>query len=432
VLGKGFNFMKRVLIAACLLFALQVAVGVTGISQSRHNRVSNTTATTVPDSVKPRDVNKDPDESETSTLPGKPGGETLEGDVLTVDTSLVTVPVSVMDRNGKYLPDLERDSFHIFEDGVEQKLSYFATVDQPFTVALIIDTSRSTHFKLEDIQNSAITFVQQLKPADRVMVLSFDDQINVLAEPTGDREELARAIRRTRTGGSTRLYDAVDFIINRRLNHIPGRKAVVLFTDGVDTTSRNATYESTVRDAEELDALIYTVEYDTSRDIQADRGNRRVPGGRGGVSIGLPFPFPGTGGGGGGRGGGSGRGGGNGPGRSPGSSRGDYAKADAYLHELPEKTGARFYNGNTLLDVSNAFAQVADELRRQYSLGYYPKAGGQDGARRQIKVRVDQANAVVNARDSYIYTQKKPDPGRKNGQEFSKRETPVNRAVASR
>jgi VWFA-related protein len=429
--------MKRALIVICVLFALQAVFGITGFSQSRHNRVSKSTATTDPDSVKPGDVVKDPDEGGALTVTTKPGGETLEGDVLTVDTALVTVPVSVMDRNGKYLPDLDRSSFHIFEDGVEQKLSYFATVDQPFTVALIIDTSRSTHFKLDDIQNAAIAFVQQLKPEDRVMVLSFDDQINVLAEPTSDREELARAIRRTRTGGSTRLYDAVDFIINRRLNHIPGRKAVVLFTDGVDTTSRNATYESTVRDAEELDALIYTVEYDTSRDIQPDRGNGRVPGGRGGISIGLPFPFPGTGGGGGGggRGGGSGRGGrggGNGPGGVPGSSRGDYARADAYLHELPEKTGARFYNGNTLLDVSHAFAQVADELRRQYSLGYYPKQGGQEGARRQIKVRVDQANAVVNARDSYIYAQKKPDPDKKNGQEFSKRETQFMQAVASK
>ncbi|HJU54944.1 MAG TPA: VWA domain-containing protein, partial [Pyrinomonadaceae bacterium] len=189
-------------------------------------------------------------------------GETIEGDVLKVNTSLVTVPVSVMDRNGKYIPDLGREDFHIFEEGVEQRITYFATVDQPFTVALVIDTSGSTDYSLDDIQKAAITFVNQLNPEDRVMVISFDVSIDVLCKPTNDRDELIKAIRRTHAGGGTRLYDAVDQIIKKHFRGISGRKAVVLFTDGVDTASRHASYESTVRDAEELDALIYSVAYD--------------------------------------------------------------------------------------------------------------------------------------------------------------------------
>src|SRR6185503_17741433 len=112
--------------------------------------------------------------------------------------------------------------------------------------------------------DAAITFVNQLRQDDRVMVVSFDDDIRILTEFTSDRRRLRDAILQTRPGDGTKLYDAVDMVINQRLSTVDGRKAVVLFTDGVDTTSRHASYESNVRDAEELDALIYPVQYDTN------------------------------------------------------------------------------------------------------------------------------------------------------------------------
>ncbi|HEY0404175.1 MAG TPA: VWA domain-containing protein [Pyrinomonadaceae bacterium] len=335
-------------------------------------------------------------------------GETIEGDVLRVNTSLVTVPVSVMDRSGKYIPDLSREDFHIFEEGVEQRVAYFATVDQPFTVALVIDTSGSTDFRLEDIQEAAIAFVNQLKADDRVMVISFDDQINVLTKPTSDRNEMIRAIRRTRTGGGTRLYDAVDLVIKQHLKQISGRKAMVLFTDGVDTTSRRASYDSTLREAEELDALIYPVAYDTKNSGRWGSGGPQqipLPGGRGGVILGIPFPrspMPGPGGGGG------------------GSNPADYQRARMYLFELARRTGGRLYNGGSMLGISQAFVQIAEELRRQYSLGYYPKNAGQVGQRRQIKVRVTQPNLVVVARDSYIYSPKNNESPPADKKQFSK------------
>jgi VWFA-related protein len=340
-------------------------------------------------------------------------GETVEGDVLRVNTALVTVPVSVMDRGGKYVPDLSREDFHIFEEGVEQRITYFAAVDQPFTVALVIDTSGSTDYSLDQIQNAAIAFVNQLKEQDRVMVIAFDDRINLLTkQPTSDREELIKAIRRTRTGGGTRLYDAVHQVINEHMKGITGRKAIVLFTDGVDTTSFQASYDSTLREADGLDALIYPVAYDTRDGILGGSGGGvwgsgapRIPfpGGRGGVIIG----------GGGGRYPGGG-------GRSP--SPAEYQRARMYLNELALRTGGRLYNGNSMLGISQAFSYVAEELRRQYSLGYYPKEGGQAGQRRQIKVRVNQPNLVVRARDSYVYTPKGGDATQPDKQQFSKQE----------
>lgn len=319
-----------------------------------------------------------------------PEGETVEGDVIRVDTALVTVPVSVLDRNGRYVPQLRRDQFRLFENGVEQKIAYFATTESPFSVVLLIDTSGSTQVRLDDIQDAATQFVDKLKPTDSVMIMSFDDRIEVQCKATTNREEIERAIRRTRTGGGTRIYDAVEDVLKKQLRTIPGRKAVVLFTDGVDTTSRHASYETTIRLAEESDAPIYSVDYDTYGFVSGGGGGLPLPGGRGTI-LGLPIPTPG---------------GIPGPGSGPGSTRGDYRRGVAYLHALADATAGRFYSGDSPFGIRQAFAWIAEELGRQYSLGYYPSTQGKDGERRQIKVKMTEADLVVRARDSYIYTDK--------------------------
>src|SRR6266496_143161 len=338
---------------------------------------------------------RDPNEQKpAATLPQKSGPEEIgQGDVIRVNTTLVSLPVSVMDRDGKYVPNLRKEDFRIWENGEEQQVAYFASVEKPFTVALMLDTSTSTQEKLQEIQDAAQTFVEQLRPDDRVMVLSFDDKITLQTPITNDRYAIRGAIDRVRPGSGTRLYDAVDQVINKYLRPVEGRKAIVLFTDGVDTTSKHASYESTVRDAEELDALIYPVEFDTYSDMGGGgsypRSSRRNPqsgtdilGGIRGGNIG------GHGGGNGsGRGGGSGRRGGGGwPGGRGGGSGypGDYDRGDRYLHELADQTGARLYQADSSQNLSMAFANVAEELRRQYSIGYYPKRPPQTGQRHQI------------------------------------------------
>ena len=343
-----------------------------------------------------------PDSKPTKTEPAKPAddgittetkinpdGETVEGDVIRFDTALVTVPVTVMDRSGRYVPLLRREQFRLTENGVEQKIAYFATTDSPFSVVLLIDTSGSTDLRLRDIQDAAIKFVDRLKPTDSVMVMSFDDRIDVQCKATTDRDVIQKAIRRTRTGGGTRLYDAVDDILRKQLKTIEGRKAVVLFTDGVDTTSGHGSYENTIRLAEESDAPIYSVDYDTSGFGGGMGQGIPLPGGRGRV-LGLPLPTPGGG----------------IPGGVPGSSPGDYKRAVAYLHALSNSTGGRFYSGDSMFGIAQAFTWIAEELGRQYSIGYYPSTPGKDGERRQIKVKVTESDLVVKARDSYIYSEK--------------------------
>ena len=370
-------------LSTILVLVISLVLPLTLQAQSGRNKVTRIEPEKKTDTVKKTEADPGVNDSRVN-----PEGETIEGDVIRTDTALVTVPVTVLDRNGRYVPMLRREQFRISENGVDQKIAYFATTDAPISVILLIDTSGSTHFRLDDIQHAAITFVSKLKDNDSVMVMSFDDRIDVRCKATTDRKEIERAIRQTSTGGGTRLYDAVENILKKQLSKISGRKAVVLFTDGVDTTSGRGTYDSTIRLAEESDAPIYSVDYDTSGSMtMSGSGIPPNAGGGRGTIFGLPLPRPGIPGGGG-----------------PGSSPGDYRRAVRYLHELSDATGGRFYSGDSLFGIEQAFAWIAEELSRQYSLGYYPNTPGKDGERRQIKVKSTEPDVVVKSRGSYIYS----------------------------
>ena len=334
--------------------------------------------------------NRRPENPEDATPTGPE--EVDAGDIIRVDTTLVTIPVSVMDRDGRYVPNLQKEEFRIWEDGVEQEVAFFQSVDKPFSVVLMLDTSPSTQFRLEDIQDAAISFVNQLRNDDRVMVVSFNDDIKILSDFTTDRSKLRKAIQRSKTDDGTRLYDAVDMVINQHLSRTHGRKAIVLFTDGVDTTSRRANFDSNVMDAQELDALIYPVQYDTSRDMNVNNYPVSRPSDIVGQILGGIL-----------NGGRRRGGGGGGYPRGRGTMRNDYEVADRYLRELANSTGGREYQADSLQNMSYAFANVAEELRRQYSIGYYPKRPPQAGQRRQIRVRARQPNLAVRSRDSYIF-----------------------------
>lgn len=317
--------------------------------------------------------------------------ELTEGDVVRIDTNLVTVPVSVLDRDGRFISDLKRDEFKVLENGVEQKLAYFEPTEKPFTVALLLDTSGSTFFHLWEIKEAAINFAKQLRPQDRVLIVTFDNLVMLLTEATSDLNVVTEVVQRNAiTGFSTRLYDAIDLVIKARLNKIDGRKAIVVFTDGVDTGSYQATYQSTLHEVEELDALIYPIQYDTTDFVDAQtRTNATI------VTTTIRsrhFPTQSS----------SQEVYGTPKASGPGTSGDDYKLADQFLHQLAMKTGGRLYEANDRTQLSAAFSKIADELGHQYSLGYYPQTTPQSGERREIKVKVDRPELAVRARDSYM------------------------------
>ena len=183
-------------------------------------------------------------------------------ETLKIDTNLVTVPVIATDANGTYIADLRQEEFALAEDGVTQQIAFFGKVSMPFHVVLMLDTSSSTQDKLRLIQQAAFTFVQQLQPADRVKVISFDDQVRDLNEFTNNRETLRVAIDGTKSGSGTKVYDAMELALNT-IRRIQGRKAIVIFTDGMDWHSDKASFNSNVRWLDEEGVIVYPIRYDT-------------------------------------------------------------------------------------------------------------------------------------------------------------------------
>ncbi len=388
--------MKIKIVLLCIVFGLSAA---NFSAQSRrpvnapetgkaNRRPASPAPTPTPDAAKSAVETVTPSEQNASDAAAADDGE-----VIRVDTSLVTIPVKVSDRKNRFIGGLTKENFKVFEESVEQEIALFSNEQQPFTVALVLDMSYSTTFKIAEIQSAAIAFINQLRENDKVMVVSFDEEVHILTEPTSDRQRIYGAIKSTKISTGTSLYEAVDLVMNEKLRKIDGRKAIVLFTDGVDTTSRKAHDLSNLSDALELDALVYPVQYDTFADVQAMK-NKPVT-----APTGIPnpipsqnkspFPFPIPM-------------GGVGTPSAQGTTPEDYRKAGEYLSDMALRTGGRVYPATSTANLSQAFSNIASELREFYSLGYYPSKEAEPGKKRRVKVKVNQENVAVRARDSYV------------------------------
>lgn len=288
-----------------------------------------------------------------------PGAQrSVTEDVVRLETNLVIVPTVVMDRDGRYTTDLRREDFQIFEDGVEQEVASFAPVDKPFTILFLLDTSSSMIPYRADLAQAANALLSQLRPDDQIIATSFYKWTDVLFKARVS--ELHKDIKLKFWQGSdcsTMIYDVVDDAL-KRMKRVDGRKAIVLFSDGIGT-GNFATARSNLRDAEELDVLIYTVQFGTfptepPRHVNTKAYFERVD------------------------------------------------ETNGYMKGLAQKTGGRHYQVESVTDLRRTFGLVANELSMQYSLGYYPKKQLEAGQRRLIKVKVRLPNLVVRARDSYI------------------------------
>ncbi len=291
-----------------------------------------------------------------------------DGEILKVETNLVTIPVSVVDANGLYVSNLQQSNFKIFENGNEQEVGYFGTSEKPFTVILMLDTSPSTVYKIEQIQRAAESFVNRLKPQDNVMIVSFARSVHVLSEATNDRAKIAKAIQKTKFGTGTSLYDALFNSFRKQLGKIEGRKAVVLFTDGVDTTSSDIDAEGTLSEAEQSDAPIFPIYFNTYDDNHSPA-----------ALIAAEDLDP------------------------SGISAAEYDFGKKYLEDLAAYTGGRVFKADsTVTGLEAAFTGIAEELRKQYTVGFYPTDAGKNGELRQLKVRIDRPNLLIRSRDSYV------------------------------
>ncbi|PYT08483.1 MAG: hypothetical protein DMF60_04690 [Acidobacteria bacterium] len=313
-----------------------------------------------------------------------------EDDVIKLESTLINLPLLVSDRSGRYVPQLSANDFALYEDGVQQKIASFGTEEVPFSVVLLLDVSPSVAGNIQDIQDAAIAFVRQLRDQDRVMVVSFDRQIHYLSNFTSDRRELEGAIRRADTGSGTSVYDAVYEIVQRKLRNLEGRKALILFSDGEDTTSSRASHDDAVNLVTESDVLVYGLRYPGG----GGRGGIRVnPWPRSpipGVQLPFPFPFP-----------------------FPRRRRGPFTLSDPatgnnavtampaqwprrngrggggdFMADITAAGGGPVYDAEKIGDMSRVAQRIAEELRHVYVISYYPTNPLSNGGYRSVRVSV--------------------------------------------
>ena len=340
--------------------------------------------------------------------------EVGEDEVLTVETQLVPVPVVVRDRAGRPVPNLRAENFVLYEDERPQRISNFSTSDAPFEVALLLDTSGSTRADLGLIRRAANLFIEQLRKGDRVAVVSFKTieedgerraEVEVNSPLTDDRDDLEEAIEKIGTSNGTPLYDALERVVKEVFREPPregaeGRRALVALTDGVDSTSV-AEFEETRARLLRSGVFGYFVQVNTEDYVEErllrdcrDRGQlglskvqleryRRIFAKQSDASDFSSFCQMG-------------------PFERMHISRTLYQLARTEMQDLARETGGRTFPASDLRDARRAFAQVAEEIGKLYSLGYYPTNKARDGRFRAIRVEVKGLpGATVTAREGY-------------------------------
>ncbi|MGI9066972.1 MAG: VWA domain-containing protein [Pyrinomonadaceae bacterium] len=303
-------------------------------------------------------------------------------EVIKVYSNLVSVPVIVSDRNGRYISGLKEQDFKLYDNSAEQKLAYFDAAEAPLNVALLLDTSRSAEGVIDDIRKAAKNFLKDLRPQDRAMIVSFDYDVHKLSPLTSDRKILERSIKDAHVGEyfGTLLNDAVIEVIEQDLKSINGRKAIVLLTDGEDAGSRVSS-DDVLSYATESDAMIYSIYYEPSP-MRGPGRDRPFPRRRGGI-LGRRGPvqdrFPEQR-------------------RNRQDRQGEFAIE--FLTRLSEVSAGRFYKSENT-DLKKTFVLIAEELRNQYRLGFYPDELTRDGSLHQLRVKVDKPEVAVRARTQY-------------------------------
>ena len=368
---------------------------------------------------RPRRVNNSTPQNNEPQKPAAPatnGSQDLdEGDVIRTDTQLVSVPAFVTDSTGHPLAGLKPENFRLIEDGQPQTIANFGTTETPFEIALLLDTSGSTRDDVALIRAAANSFIEALRPGDRVGIVAFNTArngndsiatVDVLSRLTGDRGELRRAIENLGSSSGTPYYDALQKVVDAVFQNPPsdevrGRRAVVALTDGVDSAS-NSDFASAKLKLSQAGVACYFVQINTEdfvedrlmKDCQDDGqlslSQRQIERYR---RLITPPPkaedfnsFCSMG-----------------PFERMSISRELYNIARREMNDLARVSGGRSFQAATLADARAAFARVAADIGTLYSIGYYPTNKARDGKFRTIKLELKgvQTKAQIRARDGY-------------------------------
>lgn len=303
-----------------------------------------------------------------ATFPAAPAARPQEP-VFKSGVKTVPVFVTVTDADGRLVPDLARDDFAILDNGRPQPIAVFSRETQPISVVLMLDRSGSMVGNFQLVQQAAEQFVTKLLPADRARIGSFSNRVQVDPRTfTSDQRQLLEILHRDlQEPGPTPLWNAVSVAMTALL-HQDGRRVVLVFTDGMDRPGMNRPTNQSLGDvmtrAREENVMVYAIGLASA----------------GGWGRGMP------GGGSGGRGGG----------------RGFADKPDPGLAKLAAESGGGYFELDDTANLSTSFARVAEELHRQYAIGFTPDK--LDGKTHKLEVRVNKPGMTARARKSYVAT----------------------------
>jgi len=312
----------------------------------------------------------------TCALAASPSARQVQEPVFRAGTRTVPVYVTVTDADGRLVPDLGQDDFEIYDNGKPQTISIFANDIQPIMVVMMLDRSGSMVDNFRRVQEAAEQFVTRLLPADKARIGSFSYRIQVDPRTfTSDRNELLRILyKELQEPGPTPLWNAISVGMTA-LTRQEGRRVVLVFTDGADRPgndrSTNISLGDLMKRAREEDVMVYGVGL-AGRVAMGGMGRRGGGWGR--------YPPP--------------------PGG--GSPAGRTQKPDAGLSKLAAESGGGYFELESTDDLGATFARVADELHRQYAMGFSPEK--LDGKTHKIEVRVKRPEMTARARKSYVAT----------------------------
>jgi Ca-activated chloride channel family protein len=317
-----------------------------------------------------------------------------------LNTDLVTVDAIVTDRDGNRISSvLGASDFTIYEDGVRQAINSFSATDAPFNLVLLLDTSGSASAEIELMRSAALRFLDELRPRDRVAVIQFSGDVELLEDLTSDRAGIEEALRRLKAGAGTSFYDSLKLAIDEVFKGVEGRKAVIALTDGVDSFGYT-TFEQILAEIESSNILSYFLELDTEEFTQAgmtrdckDRSHfefsrkqfKKYLGeyGKGVVmSENQPHCILSQ------------------LERIQVNKR-LYESARRELREMADKSGGRVYPVKDLQHLEPAYSQIAAELRTYYSMSYYPTNEKHNGRWRTLRVKVNRPGFVAKTRPGY-------------------------------
>jgi Ca-activated chloride channel family protein len=276
------------------------------------------------------------------------GGQ-QDDEPLRLSADLVLTTVTVTDSNGKFVPGLTIDDFVLLEDGVPQKIDHFSAEDTPFSAAILIDSSGSMRTKIRQARLAAAKFQDLIRPTDAVAVYSFNTEVQRVQDFSSERD-ISNRVFNIEARGQTRLLDCMNAAIEALDERTERRRAIVVISDGADTNSQ-IDFKTVLKHALQADVLVYTVDL-----------------------VDPSFPS-----------------------RSP-----EDVRSSLLLQEIAEKSGGRYIKSTGGPQLDKAFESVVMELRRQYTLGFYPPKGYTGGQYHKLDVKLKRPGLKWRSRQGYF------------------------------